>query len=397
MKLCWLIPSDRSGGVSSVVLSACGEAARSAYPTTLVTVISPTQALALESPFQLCSLNLERPANDAPQALLNWLEIYPQDVLFVNGCEQVDAVIPYLPNRMNCVYVVHDTAPRYWLTAIREEANLDAIVAVSETVARQFRHRLKQPEKLSVIYNGCGFPERPNSSHSRPDDLIFLGGDNPVKGCFDLLELWQNLVKLNFPGTLHWFGQISPDFRAKIDRLPERSRIHLYDFSPRELIFETAAAAKVVLMLSRVEPFGMATIEAMSMGCVPVAWDIDTGTREIVTANQSGLFAPLGNNTALAHQVLQALQNYDSLASAALHVARSQFDASQMWHGYESLVQTLAQRPPVTRSRAGQPPPPYQPPQRRFQRLPAPIRTAIREFVGQHPRLGYWVRDLRGL
>lgn len=396
MNLCWLIPSDRSGGVSAVVLSACWEAARSAYTPTLLTVISPADPIDLESPFTIASLHLHRPAYDTPPALLNWLENHPQDVLFINGCEQADAAVPYLQDRVRCVYVVHDTAPRYWMTAIREEANLDAIVAVSETVARQFRHRLQQPEKLSVIYNGFLFGDRPKSTDSRPDDLLFLGGENPTKGGFDLLDLWQTLVKLKFTGKLHWFGEIGSDFRAKIDRLPHRDRIHLYDFSPRDRIFATAAAAKVVLMLSRVEPFGMATIEAMGMGCVPVAWDIDTGTREIVTAHQSGLFAPLGNTAALARQVLLALQDYETLGSAALDVARSRFDSSVMWRNYASLVDTLAQTPPLTRRLAGQPPPPYQPPQRRFQQLPAPIRTAIRNFVGQHPRLGYWVRDLRG-
>jgi glycosyltransferase involved in cell wall biosynthesis len=396
MKLCWLIPNDRTGGVSSVALSACRQAACCGHEITLLTVISPTEAIEPDCRFKNASLNLDRPARETPSALLQWLTQNPQDILFVNGCEQADAAIPYLPTTLKCVYIVHDTAPRYWLTAIREEDNLEAIVAVSETVACQFRHRLKSPEKLSVIFNGCIFPDRPKSSESRPDDLIFLGGDKPIKGSFDVLELWQQLTQQNFMGKLHWFGEINAKFRAKIDRLPHFDRIHLYDRAPHELIFKTAASAKALLMLSRVEPFGMATIEAMSMGCVPVAWDIDTGTREIVTPNQSGLFAPLGNIAALADRVLQACQNYETLGSAALERSRSHFDATTMWRGYESLIEHLAQCPPPTRSLAGQPPQPYQSPQRRFQQIPAPLRTAIREFVGQHPRLGYWVRDLRG-
>jgi glycosyltransferase involved in cell wall biosynthesis len=397
MKLCWLIPNDRGGGVSSVALSACQQAACSGHKMTLLTVISPTETINSDFGFKNASLNLESPAKETPTALLRWLTQNPQDIIFVNGCEQADAAIPYLPATLKCVYVVHDTAPRYWLTVIREENNLDAIVAVSETVARQFRDRLKSPEKLSVIFNGCVFPERPNSLNSRPDDLIFLGGDKPIKGCFDTIELWQQLVKLNFLGKLHWFGEIGTHFHAKIDRLPQRNRIHLYGLAPQELIFKTAASAKALLMLSRVEPFGMATIEAMSMGCVPIAWDIDTGTQEIVTANQSGLFAPLGNTAALAHQVLQACQNSESLATAAIDRSRSHFDSAAMWRGYETLVNTLVQGSPLMRSLSGQTPQPYQPPRRRFQQIPTPIRTAIREFVGRHPRLGYWVRDLRGL
>lgn len=397
MKICWLIPNDRGGGVSSVAASVCQKAAQDGRDITLLTVLSLSDRFDSNCYFKIASLNLSPPARDTPIALLQWLDRHPQDILFLNGCEQADAVISYLPKSLKCVYVVHDTAPRYWLSAVREERNLEAIVAVSETVARQFRDRLQNLEKLWIIFNGCIFPENLNPNPSRANELIFLGGDKPIKGCFDLLELWQQLVKLNFSGKLHWFGEIGANFRARIDLLPHRDRILLYDRVPRDLIFQTAASAKVILMLSRVEPFGMATIEAMSVGCVPVAWDIDTGTREIVTANQSGLFAPLGNTAALAERVLQACQNYDSLGTAARERARSHFDATTMWRGYESLIKNLTQCPPLTRSRAGQVPPPYQPPQRRFQQIPSPLRTAIRDFVGRHPRIGYWVRDFRGL
>ncbi|MDY6937092.1 MAG: glycosyltransferase [Cyanobacteriota bacterium] len=397
MKLCWLIPSDRGGGVTSVAVSVSQQATSSQHELTLLTVIAPLENLDTNHKLKCDSLQLKRPARETPIALLEWLQTHPQNVLFLNGCEQADAVIPYLPNAVKCVYVVHDTAPQYWLTAVREEENLEAIVAVSDTVARQFRHRLKTPEKLWVILNGCVFPDRPTSLEPRPDDLIFLGGEKPIKGSFDVLELWQQLAKQKFRGKLHWFGQISTQFRAKIDRLPHRDRIHLYDRTSRQRIFETAATAKIILMLSRVEPFGMATIEAMGMGCVPVAWDIETGTREIATANESGLFAPLGDTAALADLVSLGCRNYPTLGPAAMERARSHFDSTTMWQGYESLLKKLDRLPPLTRNRVGESPQPYQPPQRQYQKIPAPIRAAIRQFVGRYPRLGYWVRDFRGL
>ena len=52
----------------------------------------------------------------------------------------------------------------------------------------------------------------------------------------------------------------------------------------------------------------MTTIEAMSMGCLPVAWNIDTGTREIVRHDETGLFAPLGDIVALSKTVLRAIE-----------------------------------------------------------------------------------------
>jgi glycosyltransferase involved in cell wall biosynthesis len=396
MKLCWLISDDRGGGVASVALSCCRQAAKAGYETTLLLVLSPTGWIGTNHDFQVLSLGLSGTAPNTTINLLQWLEDNPQDVLFLNGCEQADAVIPYLPSSIKCVYVVHDTAPRYWHKAVTEADNLEEIIAVSKTVANQFRHSLKQTAKPSVILNGCVFPQ-PELNRIRHNELIFLGGNNPTKGAFDVIKLWKKLVKLGFTGKLHWFGGVTPEFKAKIEQLPESERIKIYGRVNRDLIFATAASAKVVLMLSRVEPFGMATIEAMSMGCVPVAWDIDTGTKEIITANQTGLFAPLGNIQVLAKQVLSACNHDQAMSAAVIEHARSNFDEAIMWQGYESLIERISRFEPIERSKAGQQPTIYTPPLRRFQLVPASVRSVIRELIGRSPRLGYWLRDFRGL
>lgn len=346
--------------------------------------------------FRVSSLGLYGGAPETPEKLLQWLEQNPQNMLFFNGCGELEAAIPYLSPNIKSVYVVHDTIPGYWKKALEEEDNLEAIVAVSEIMTGKFRHRLKQPKKLSVIHNGCAFPEQPQLNLVRQDDLIFLGGDNPTKGAFDVLRLWKQLIKLKFAGKLHWFGQISPKFRAKIAQLPSSERIQVYGYVQRELIFSTAASAKVLLMLSRAESFGMATIEAMSMGCVPVAWEIDIGTKEIVTANKTGLFAPLGNTQALARQVLYACQNYQAFCRAVIERARSDFDEALMWKNYESLINRISTEQPIERSKKGHPPKSLQPQVYRFQLLPSPLRSAIRELIGRSPALGYLLRDLRG-
>jgi hypothetical protein len=394
MKLCWLIPSDRSGGISPVAISCCQQAAQNGHQTTLLLLGSPTWVTGDD--FQVSSLGLKGWAPEVPTRLWQWLTENPQDILFFNGCGEMEAVIPHLPATTKAVFVVHDTIPGYWSKAVEEEDNLEAIVAVSETVARKFRHRLKQPEKLTVIHNGCAFPSLPERDNPRQNDLIFLGGDNPTKGAFDVLQVWKQLIKAGFTGRLHWFGNVAPKFRTKIAQLPNAERIHVYGFASRDVIFTTAASAKVLLMLSRVEPFGMATIEAMSVGCVPVAWDIDTGTQEIVSTDQTGLFAPLGNTKALTRSILHICENYEVFSQAVIERARGSFNETAMWQGYEMLLKHVLTLESIERSQTGQPLSPYQPPVHRFQKLPPRLRSFIRELIGSSPNLGYWLRDLRG-
>lgn len=394
MKLCWLIPGDRGGGIAPVALSCCQQAAKAGYETTLLMLVPPTWITGDQ--FRVASLELYGYAPETPHILLQWLKENPQHMLFFNACGEFEAVIPYLPPSIKCVFVVHDTAPGYWRKALEEEDNLEAIVAVSETVASKFRPQLKQTNKLSVIHNGAVFPESPDANCVRQDDLIFLGGENPAKGAFDVLNLWKQLVRLGFTGKLHWFGNVTSEFKSKIEQLPNSERIPVYGYVHRDLIFSTAASAKVLLMLSRVEPFGMSTIEAMSMGCIPVAWDIDTGTKEIAMGNQTGLFAPLGNIEVLAKQILYACENHQIFRPSVIERARSNFNEAVMWKNYELLIQQISTFQPLERSKKGEEPMNFKPPVHRFQLFPARLRSAIRKFIGRSPLLGYWLRDMRG-
>lgn len=395
LRLTWLAPDDFGGGVVSVAQACCRQASRAGHDATLLLALPPQGHAAEFGGLRLRSL--ESSPRDIPARLVSWLTENPQDVLFINGCEEADVAIEYIPESTRVVYVVHDTAERYFAGAVRHEAHLDAIIAVSRTVADRFRPRLRDPAKLFVALNGTVLPDdaEPVPEATRGDDLVFLGGDKTIKGAFDALELWRVLAGRGFQGRLHWFGEIDPRFEASIAAAPCRERIVVHGRQPRQDIFDVAARSKVMLMLSRVEPFGMATIECMGMGCLPVAWDIPTGTKEIVSGEE-GQFAPLGDFTALAAGVLRLLERHGSIYRASSRRIRAEFSEGAMWRRYEGILEAILQRPRVAHPMAGRRPPPYRRPLRLYQWLPAGVRAAIRSFVGRWPRLGYVLRDLRG-
>jgi glycosyltransferase involved in cell wall biosynthesis len=263
---------------------------------------------------------------------VDWLRHNPQDIVVLNGCGAADTAIPYIPAGTRVVYAVHDTAPRYDKAALVHEAAIDAVAAVSETVASRFGHRLREANKLRIAHNGTVFPLSLNFvlSCKREDDIVFLGGDNHFKGAFDVIALWKVLQKRRFAGHLHWFGEVGVALRSQIARLPDTSRFLLRGQTPRQEIFETAARSRIVLTLSRVESFGMATIECMGMGCLAAAWDVKTGTREIVSVEE-GAFAPLGDYNRLADGVLGLLAAHEQRYVASTVRIRSTFDDRATW------------------------------------------------------------------
>ncbi|RYD85337.1 MAG: glycosyltransferase [Verrucomicrobiaceae bacterium] len=396
MKLCWIVPDDRGGGVISVVVSLCQAAVKEGHEVTLLMLREPTGWMGELGDVQLVSLGLSPEHSDSPRGFKAWLDDNPQHVVFFNSCEEADQAIPFIRRETRCVYVVHDTAARYWRTALRCEKELDAIVAVSETVAKCFQRRLVNPDKLSVLVNGSKYPPKPHASIAREDALLFLGGDNATKGAEDMLRVWGELARSGFGGQLHWFGSVSDRFRARVGTVDKAERLHLHGRTTREVIFEVAAECKVLMMLSRVEPFGMATIEGMSMGTIPVAWDIPTGTREIADSS-IGRFAPLGDYTALAVCVVDACHCHPDVVEAVMQRARYEFSDTAMWLRYAEMMERLMVACPGVRVRASEHPQRYKPRFRFFHLLPGPVRCFLKHVAARIPRFGYIVRDLRGI
>jgi glycosyltransferase involved in cell wall biosynthesis len=396
MRLCWLIPDDRGGGTAAVALSCCRQAAQAGHEVTLLMALRPTGHLDEHiEEFAVDTLGIEPRSPDAPERLVRWLQTNPQNILFLNSCEEITPALPHIPRGIRCVDVVHDTAAQYWRRAVGEETALDAIIAVSRSVAAEFRGRLDDPTKLRVAHNGTVFPDPPETA-STANDMVFVGGSKPIKGAGDVVDLWPYLLDHGFDGQLHWFGGLSHSLRERVAALPQSDRIVDRGRVPRSEIFQQAARSKALLMLSRVEPFGMVTIEGMGMGAIPAAWDISTGTKEIVTHGKTGFFAPLGDFEALAARVVDALQHHEDMRDDVIRVARERFSETAMWARYASLIDDLKHRPPASRPGAGATPPAYEPPRRYFQMIPEPIRRQIRTVVEQSPKLGYWLRDWRG-
>ena len=161
-----------------------------------------------------------------------------------------------------------------------------------------------------------------------------------MKGSHDVLALWLRLHKLGFVGRLRWFGSVSDAMRAKIAMLPCSDRIELHGRQPQKRFSMLRPVPEILLMLSRGEPFGMVTVECMGVGCTPVAWDIPTGTREIIDDNE-GIFVALGDYQRLAHGVMNGLKLHAVSFPNSMSKIRSQFSESTMWSKYFEVLEIV--------------------------------------------------------
>ena len=143
----------------------------------------------------------------------------------------------------------------------------------------------------------------------------------------------------------------------------------------------------------------MVTIEAMSMGCVPIAYDVPSGSTEIIEHDKSGRLVPLGDMRAWAGQI-QSLHHdrkrLAELSAGASRRARGSFNSESMAKNLASFLTVVlahARNHPTHRKPDLPPETPmaYIHPARGYQKLSKNLREWIRNRVGACPRLSYWL------
>lgn len=392
MKLVWVAPTDRGGGVIWVADSCCRQAAADGFDAHLLT-LEPLAVATQESvTYPVHSLDVDYPYTDTPARFLAWIEQEKPDVIILNNVDALDICIPYLPPEVRCIYAIHDTRRFYHAAAVKYEESLDAVIAVSRATGSRFRQKLRHPERLHVVLNGTQFPVRSHSCLPRTD-LVFLGGSDARKGAFDVLQLWPRLVSLGFKGQLHWYGR-TESIEQQILDLPETNRIIVHGHVPRAEVMGRLESAKVFLMPSRGEACSIAALESMAMGCIPVAWDIElTGIKEIVPS-ACRFIAPLGNFDAMAHETMRALLCGDDIGDSLSATMRSAFTEERMWRDYRQVIHGLGDKPLAVRSRVGQSAPAYSPPLRASHLIPRPLWIRVRPHVARSARIYYFLRKL---
>lgn len=116
-------------------------------------------------------------------------------------------------------------------------------------------------------------------------DVISVGGFSPDKMQMEQIRVAQRCPELRFAIA----GRVwSPSYFRSCQRYIEKSHLRNVELHPnisRKELMQLLKAAKVFLHSKRFEHFGIATVEAISAGCIPVVHD-SGGQREVVSVSQ---------------------------------------------------------------------------------------------------------------
>lgn len=253
------------------------------------------QSTSIKRDLVMCLLYALRAARHVPRG----------DVVVTNDF-WMPAVLPRVCPAAGRIVVNANRFPKnqYWLYS-----KCAAFAAVSEPVAREIRRQTPSlAGKIALIPNSIDstFLEVARAPHSAPckqDDplkILFAGRIHPEKGVASLLYALRVLSQTK---SLSWecvlVGPVAQaeggggevfeaKMRALIDGLPVKFEEPVYDPIPLAKIYDDADVFVYPSVAEKGESFGIAPLEAMARGLVPVVSDLAV-FREYLEAGKNGV------------------------------------------------------------------------------------------------------------
>jgi glycosyltransferase involved in cell wall biosynthesis len=161
-----------------------------------------------------------------------------------------------------------------------------------------------------VIYNFTDFVQIDNEINTsiRDNSIVFLGRLEPEKGPMKIIECFEKVAPhCNWRLEIYGDGTELEDLKQSANNSVYSDRITFGGWvcDPRSVLEKTG----IFVVTSRYEGFGIALVEAMSLGTPCVSFDCPFGPREIIENGCSGILVKNGDVDELAEAILGLIGN----------------------------------------------------------------------------------------
>lgn len=396
LKVALVVPSFSAGGIGPVCRYAAHSLAQlTDWKVDYIALHDPQDIMRCQDlpNFRHIGLGV-RPYDSA--GLISWLDQEAYDVLLSSNIPP--ASYPHIPENTRHIMHVHDILRPVRRTAWENAQWLDGICCVSAHITDRLSGELNSVGYrglLHTVHNGADYPsliprKYPSSSGLR---LLYTGSSNPMKGYTDLPYILHSLKQNGVPAHLTIVGTIPEGLPKRFAELSLTEQVTWTGRISHKSCFEVAANNDVFILPSRREAFGMVTIEAMSMGCVPIAYDVPSGSQEIIENGHSGVLVPIYPRNKIVLELVALNQNrgrLETLSRNAISRARTKFSSENMGKEMSAFIGSVYKSQkyrqhskPISQlemnidDRAAS--------RRGYQRLPVRWRQKIKEIVAAHP------------
>lgn len=300
----------------------------------------------------------EEPAiQDIIKDMVSILNSVPKDSIFSHfGSPNWACVIPYLRPDIRVVVSVHSITPSALKIATAYKERVSSFIAISWEVEKILLKKLpkKNHKKISLITNALDINKYPIKKFIDNDiiNIVFFGRiEDYTKGCDKIPAIAKILkekglkFKWDFYGYFHWgyenrFYELNKKYDVE-DVISYKGCLQ-----PDE-INGTISKYDIMVMPSNHEGFGLALIEAMSIGLTCVASNIKDVTNRILENRKEGFLCNKNDINDFAECIYNAATNFElriSIGKAAHKKINENFTLDIQGKKYKNLFKEILQK-----------------------------------------------------
>lgn len=228
----------------------------------------------------------------------------------------------------------------------------DKVVPLSKQLCDDSRRFGVKEKNLVYIQNGVDLSEVeeqrliPYQADKNLKHIGFVGQMISRKNIFDLLDIFDRLqdkhgnLKLSLLGD----GEQRAELEAYTQSLKHKDAIHFLGFRDDRLAL--LQSFDLFVMTSTLEGIPRCLMEATAMGIPVAAYNI-AGIDQLITHQESGLLAPLGEKETLAEYWEQLLFDQplaDTLSEGAREYVNTHYSAQRMADEYTTLFNQMVKK-----------------------------------------------------
>jgi len=220
----------------------------------------------------------------------------------------------------------------------------DAMLSVSNPTTRSLINNYKVNQKkiftvpLSVDYGHIHGKFKTNPLTQRHYDIVFVGRFAKIKRIDDLVSAVKIVrqQRVDIKVALIGDGPLKNQIKNQINSLDLEKNIELFGYLDDARKLEILNDSMIFALPSEREGFSLATLEAMTLGCVPVVskppYDEIFGVSHFVKDRINGVYYNSGDITGLADSILFLLDHPDQLYEYSINAQETAklFDTKTM-------------------------------------------------------------------
>lgn len=272
-------------------------------------------------------------------------EINP-DVLLMNHCPLVQYALPMLHESIKPISVLHSDDPRFYRTAAIFRDRIFRWIAPTRGVADNFAAfaGTKNQERVNVIPHGINTAIfNPESRSSQASNRIaFVGYIAENKGV-DLLPQIIHQVSQKYPDVhldVVGYGPLRETLESQFCEYGLEKNLTIHGALKPTEVADVLQNSNVFLLPTRVEGFGLAVVEAMLCGSVPVVTNIPGVTDQLFENGQSGFLVERDDVAGFAEAVLTVISTPEHCQVLSLRTSQdglNRFSRGRMIADYEQI------------------------------------------------------------